>query len=126
MHLKNVKNVHAPGYLPQLSFVPWKKHLFDETTPRAEVATSFCITAAQLNKAVTSIVYQSGPHPYKRKRKTTKTASTSTKLQKTDAGLARPQIQDVLPQQINYLATQRYSHISSYIHCRYLHPHFKM
>ena len=29
------------------------KHLFDETTPRAEVATSFCITAAQLNGPIT-------------------------------------------------------------------------
>ena len=44
-----------------------EKHLFDETTSRVEVATSFCITAAQLHKAVTGIDYQSGPHPYKRK-----------------------------------------------------------
>ena len=63
-----------------------KKHLFNETTSRVEVATSFCITAAQLHKALTGIDYQSGPHPYKRKRKTTDTASTITKLQKTDTG----------------------------------------
>ena len=64
-----------------------KKHLFNETTSRAEVATSFCITAAQLHKAVTGIDYQSGPHPYKRKWKTTDTGSIKpTKLQKTDAG----------------------------------------
>ena len=44
-----------------------EKHLFDETTSRVEVATSFCITTAQLHKAVTGIDYQSGPHPYKRK-----------------------------------------------------------
>ena len=44
-----------------------EKHLFDETTPRAEVATSFCITAAQLHRAVTGIDYQSGPHTYKKK-----------------------------------------------------------
>ena len=42
-----------------------EKHLFDEKTPRAEVATSFCITAAQLHKAVTGIDYQNGPHAYK-------------------------------------------------------------
>ena len=68
-------------------FCTLEKHLFDETTPRAEVATRFCITAAQLHKAVTSIDYQSGPHPYKGKRKATNTDSTTpTKLQKTDAG----------------------------------------
>ena len=48
-------------------FCTLEKHLFNETTPRAEVATSFCITAAQLHKAVTSIDYQSGLHAYKRK-----------------------------------------------------------
>ena len=67
-------------------FCTLEKHLFDETTPRAEVATSFCITAAQLHKSVTGIDYQSGPHAYKRKRKTTDTASTSAKIQKTDTG----------------------------------------
>ena len=68
-------------------FCMLEKHLFDETTPRAEVATSFCITAAQLHKAVTGIDYQSGPHPYKSKQKTTDIGSTKpTKLQKTDAG----------------------------------------
>ena len=67
-------------------FCTLEKHLFDETTPRAEVATHFCITAAQLHKSVTGIDYQSGPHGYKRKQKTTDTASTSTKIQKTDTG----------------------------------------
>ena len=81
-----MKNVHPPRCWPWLSFVPWKNIYSDETTPRAEVATSFCITAAQLYKSVTGIDYQSGPHAYKRKRKTTDTASTSTKIQKTDTG----------------------------------------
>ena len=68
-------------------FCTLEKHLFDETTPRAEVATHFCIMAAQLHKAVTGIDYQSDPHPYKGKRKATDTDSTTpTKLQKTDAG----------------------------------------
>ena len=78
---------HTPTrVLAAAVFCTLEKHLFDETIPRAEVATSFCITAAQLHKAVTGIDYQSSPHPYKRKQKTTDTASTSTKLQKTDTG----------------------------------------
>ena len=68
-------------------FCTLEKHLFDETMPRAEVASLFCITAAQLHKAVTGVDYQSGQHPYKGKRKATNTDSTTpTKLQKTDAG----------------------------------------
>ena len=64
-----------------------EKHLFDETTPRVEVASLFCIMAAQLHKAVTGVDYQNSPHPYKGKRKATNTDSTTpTKLQKTDAG----------------------------------------
>ena len=63
-------------------FCTLEKHLFDETTPRAEVATNFCITAAQLHKSVTGVDYQSSPHAYKRKRKTKNTASTTTKIQK--------------------------------------------
>ena len=42
-----------------------EKHLFDETTPQADVANSFNITTAQLHKAITGIDYQSGPHIYK-------------------------------------------------------------
>ena len=79
---------HTPTrVLATAIFCILEKHLFDETTSRAEVATSFCITAAQLHKAVTGIDYQSGPHPYKRKRKTTDTGSIKpTKLQKSDVG----------------------------------------
>ena len=65
-------------------FCTLEKHLFDETTPGVEVASLFCIMAAQLHKAVTGVDYQSGPHPYKGKRKATDTDSTMpTKLQKT-------------------------------------------
>ena len=78
-------NVHQPRYLQLLSFDS-RKHLFDETTARAEVASHFCIMAAQLHKAVTGVDYQSSPHPYKGKQKATNTDSTTpTKLQKTDA-----------------------------------------
>ena len=41
--------------LAAVIFCTLEKHLFNETTPRAEVANSFCITAAQLHKAVTGI-----------------------------------------------------------------------
>ena len=58
-------------------FCTLEKHLFDETTPRAEVANSFGITATQLHKSITGIDYQSGPHVYKRKRKTTNTADST-------------------------------------------------
>ena len=67
-------------------FCTLEKHLFDETTPRAEVASSFSITAAQLHKSVTGIDYKSGPHAYRKKRKTTDTASTTSKIKKTAPG----------------------------------------
>ena len=83
---KECKECTPTRVLATAIFCILEKHLFDETTSRAEVATSFCITAAQLHKAVTGIDYQSGPHPCKRKRKTTDTGSIKpTKLQKTDA-----------------------------------------
>ena len=62
-----------------------EKHLFNETTSRADVANSFGITATQLHKAVTGIDYQSGPHAYKRKWKATDTATTGGKIQKTES-----------------------------------------
>ena len=66
-------------------FCTLEKHLFHETTPRADIANSFGITAAQLHKAIAGVDYQSGPHVYKRKRKTTDTASTGAKIQKTES-----------------------------------------
>ena len=66
-------------------FCSLEKHLFDKTTPRAEVANSFGIIAAQLHKSVTGIDYQSGPHVYKRKWKTTNMDSTGAKMQKTES-----------------------------------------
>ena len=70
-------------------FCTLEKHLFDETIPRAEIASLFRIMAAHLHKAVTGVDYQSGPHPYKGKRKSTDTDTTTpAKLQKTVAGLA--------------------------------------
>ena len=59
-----------------------EKHLFDETTPRADVASQFCVTAAQLHKAITGIDYKSGPHVYKKRRKTADPAASTGQTQK--------------------------------------------
>ena len=59
-------------------FCTLERKYFDERTPRAEVATMFQITTAQLTKAVTRVDYVSGPHPYTKKRKTSAELSTST------------------------------------------------
>ena len=59
-----------------------EKHLFDETTPRAEVASKFYVTAAQLHKAITGINYKSGPHVYKKRRKAEDPAASTTQTQK--------------------------------------------
>ena len=63
-------------------FCTLEKHLFDETTPCAEVASKFCVTAAQLHKAVTGIDYKSGPHAYKKRRKATDPAASTSQTQK--------------------------------------------
>ena len=54
-----------------------EKKYFDERTPRAEIATMFCVTMAQLTKAVTGVNYESGPHSSAKKRKTTDAAQTT-------------------------------------------------
>ena len=59
-----------------------EKHLFDETTPRADVVSQFCVTAAQLHKAITGIDYKSGPHVYKKRRKTADLAASTGQTQK--------------------------------------------
>ena len=65
-----------------------EKHLFDETTPRADVANTFHITSAQLHKAMTGVDYKSGPHIYKRKRKATDTPATGAKIPKVKSALS--------------------------------------
>ena len=67
-------------------FSTLEKHLFDETTVCAEVASNFCITAAQIHKSITGIDYKSDPHVYKKKRKITDTASSTSKIQKPAPG----------------------------------------
>ena len=58
-------------------FCTLERKYFDERTPRAEIATMFQITTAQLMKAVTGVDYESGPHPYTKKRKTSATTMSS-------------------------------------------------
>ena len=61
-----------------------ERHLFDSTTPRAEVAANFSITPAQLHKAITGVDYKSGPHTYKKKKSvTTETVTTTSTVKKT-------------------------------------------
>ena len=68
-------------------FSTLERHLFDSTTARAEVASNFSITAAQLHKAITGVDYKSGPHVYKKKKHmTTETATTTSAVQKTTTG----------------------------------------
>ena len=64
-----------------------ERHLFDSTTPRAEVAANFSITPAQLHKAITGVDYKSGPHMYKKKKSvTTETVTTMSTVKKTTPG----------------------------------------
>ena len=68
-------------------FSTLEKHLFDSTTPRAEVAANFSITAAQLHKAITGVDYKSSPHTYKKKKSiTTETVTTMSTVKKTTPG----------------------------------------
>ena len=71
-------------------FSTLEKHLFDSTTPRAEVAANFSITAAQLHKAITGVDYKSGAHTYKKKKRiTTETVTTMSTVKKTTPGPSR-------------------------------------
>ena len=68
-------------------FSTLERHLFDSTTARAEVASNFSITAAQLHKVITGVDYKSGPHVYKKKKRmTTETVTTTSEVQKTTPG----------------------------------------
>ena len=62
-----------------------ERRYFEEKTSRADIASMFLITTNQLTKAVTGMDYESGPHPYKRKRMTGATSTTLSKVAKTAA-----------------------------------------
>ena len=73
--------------LAAVIFSTLERHFFDSMTARAEVASNFSITAAQLHKAITGVDYKSGPHVYKKKKcMTTETATTTSTVQKTTQG----------------------------------------
>ena len=72
--------------LAEAVFSTLEKHLFDEMTARTDVASNFCITAAQLHKSITGVDYKSGPHVYKKKRKITDTVSSTSKIKKPAQG----------------------------------------
>ena len=75
----NSCDAHTPTrVLAAAIFCTLEKHLFDETTPHAEVASKFCVTAVQLHKAVTGVDYKSRPHVYKKKRKVTSQATPTS------------------------------------------------
>ena len=61
-----------------------ERRYFEEKTSRADIASMFLVTTNQLTKAVTGMDYESGPHPYKRKRMTDATSTTPLKVAKTD------------------------------------------
>ena len=50
---------------------------FDETRSREDIATAFHCNTSQLSKAVTGIDYKSGPHHYKPKKASKRTADSS-------------------------------------------------
>ena len=62
-----------------------ERRYFEEKTSRADIASMFLVTTNQLTKAVTGVDYESGPHPYKRKRMTDATSTTPSKVAKTVA-----------------------------------------
>ena len=72
-------------------FCTLEKHLFDETTARADVANTFRITSAQLHKAMT------------RKWKATDTPSTGTKIQKTKSAPSAAPLTSAPAQEIQKL-----------------------
>ena len=76
-------NIH-PTHHTQHSAVVMHVHQqeFWQTTPRADVVSQFCVTAAQLHKAITGIDYKSGPHVYKKRCKTADLAASTGQTQK--------------------------------------------
>ena len=54
-----------------------ERHYFDETRSRVDIATLFHYNTSQLSKAVTGVDYKSGPHYYKPKKTSKRTAKSS-------------------------------------------------
>ena len=64
-------------------YVVLERKYFEERTSRSDIASMFCVTTAQLTKAVTGVDYESGPHQTKRKRRTDADSTTPSKVAKT-------------------------------------------
>ena len=54
-----------------------ERHYFDETRSQVDIATLFHCNTSQLSKAVTGVDYKSGPHYYKPKKMSKRTAGNS-------------------------------------------------
>ena len=70
----------AMHVLAAATYCKMEHHLFDETLSRADVVTAFKCNISQITKAVTGVIYKSGPHHYQCKgtKLTTERACDST------------------------------------------------
>ena len=64
-------------------YIVLERKYFEERTSRSDIALVFSLTTAQLTKAVMGVVYESGPHQTKQKRKTDADSTTPSKVAKT-------------------------------------------
>ena len=54
----------ATRVLAATTYCKLEHHLFDDTLSRTDVTTAFQCNVSQITKAVTGIIYKSGPHHY--------------------------------------------------------------
>ena len=82
--LTNCDDNSATRVLAAAIYCQLEQHYFDETRSCIDVATLFHCNTSQLSKAVTGVHYKSGPHHYKPKKMSKRTAKSSeTDLTKT-------------------------------------------
>ena len=75
--LTNCDDNSAMIVLAAAIYCQLEQHYFDETCSRIDVATLFHCNTSQLSKAVMGIDYKSGPHHYKPKKMSKRTAESS-------------------------------------------------
>ena len=75
--LTNCDDNSAMRVLAAAIYCQLEQHYFDETCSRIDVATLFHCNTSQLSKAVTGVDYKSGPHHYKPKKMSKRTAESS-------------------------------------------------
>ena len=76
--LINCDENSATRVLAAAIYCQLEKHYFDETRSRSDVATLFRCNTSQLSKAITGVDYKSGPHHYKPKKTSKRTAEGSS------------------------------------------------